>query len=264
MDARQTDRRAWNEDWSEQGYELYDASGDKVGDILEINPEYLIVKLDGGLLEFLGLSESRTLYVPRDAIAREDGERWFLNIEKDQLEAQQSWTSQPATGYYETDDSERLDRADDYEARDEGAHGDESTYGGRTRLVRYEEELDVDKVSRQAGEVSVGKHVVEETKTIDVPVRREEIHVERHPVGASADRTHSVSGELDSSDAFQEDRITVPLMEEDVEVRKVARPVEEVEISKTQTEETRHVDGSVRREEFDIDDSTERRDGDRF
>ncbi|HUG48297.1 MAG TPA: YsnF/AvaK domain-containing protein [Candidatus Limnocylindria bacterium] len=264
MDTRNTEGRASHVDWSEQGYELYDASGDKVGDIVEVNPSYLIVELEGGLLQFLGLSESRTIYVPRDAIAREDGEHLFLNIDKDRLEEHQTWTDQPEQSFYGEGGTADQSHAGGTQAAGGTGYTDESAYRdsdrqGRTRLVRYEEELEAEKVSRQAGEVSIGKHVVEENRTIEVPVRREEVHIERHPVGASADASQSVDADLRSGDAFTEERISVPLMEEDVEVRKVARPVEEVEITKTQTEETRHVDDSVRREEFDIDDSTARR-----
>jgi len=43
-----------------------------------------------------------------------------------------------------------------------------------------------------------------------------------------------------------------------VEVRKVARPVEEIELTKTRTEDTRRVEDTVRREEFDIDDKSKR------
>ena len=48
-------------------------------------------------------------------------------------------------------------------------------------------------------------------------------------------------------------------MKEDVEVRKVTRPVEEVEITESATEDTKRVHQTVRREEFDIDDDTTRR-----
>ena len=125
---------------------------------------------------------------------------------------------------------------------------------GGTRIRRYEEELDVQKTEREAGEVVVTKQVVEDTKTVEVPVRREEVHIERR----------RVSGEAPASDeaAFLDDgqTIRVPVMEEDVEVRKVVRPVEEIEISKTATEDTERVEETVRREEFDVDDQTKRGD----
>lgn len=240
MDARDTKRRDPGVDWSEQGYELYDAAGDRVGDIIEVNPDFLVVQYEKGLLEMLGLDDPSIMYVPRSAIAREDGERWYLNIDKDRLEEQRTWTERPEGSRYEAFTGRDYD-SDEYRATDEGGPR-------RTRLVRHEEQLDVDKVSRQRGEATVGKHVVEEKKTFEVPVRREELHVERRPVKGG----RSVDAAGKSGDAFKDDKITVPLMEEDVEVRKTVRPVEEVELTKSSHEETRKVDDTVRREEFDI------------
>jgi uncharacterized protein (TIGR02271 family) len=106
---------------------------------------------------------------------------------------------------------------------------------------------------REVGEVVVTKNVVEDVKTIEVPIRREEVHVERRPVTDGSTRDdYSTDG------AFSSERISVPVMEEDVEVRKVARPVEEIEITKTASQDTQRVEETVRREEFDVDDQTRR------
>ena len=40
----------------------------------------------------------------------------------------------------------------------------------------------------ESGEVTLGKEVVEERKTLQVPVTREEVYVERHAVDRPADR----------------------------------------------------------------------------
>jgi uncharacterized protein (TIGR02271 family) len=120
---------------------------------------------------------------------------------------------------------------------------------GGTRVRRYEEDLEANTIERQAGEVAIDKRVVEETRSIDVPVRREEVHVERRPV----------SGEpVDDNEAFSGESIRVPVMKEEVELRKVPRAVEEIEVSKTQKQDTRRVEDTVRREEIDLDDSTTR------
>ena len=177
--------------------------------------------------------------MPRDQVIREDEDDWYLSIDKDEIESM-GWLAAPTTSRYAENWSEG--HTPDYERSD------------RTRLIRYEEDVDVEKVARNAGDVTVSKRVVEETKTLDVPVRREEVHVERRPVSDASAATGRI-GEV----AFTEDRITVPVMEEDVEVRKVTRPVEEVEITKSATEDTKRVDQTVRREEFDIDDDTKRR-----
>ena len=50
------------------------------------------------------------------------------------------------------------------------------------RLRPHEEKLNVDKERYQAGEVNVTKHVLEDTKTVEVPVTREEVYIERRAV----------------------------------------------------------------------------------
>ena len=75
-------------DYLEETYTLYDAGGDKIGEIVEVNPDFLVAESDGG---FLGLGERRTYHVPRAYIAREDGQDWYLSIDKDAIESVE-WT----------------------------------------------------------------------------------------------------------------------------------------------------------------------------
>jgi uncharacterized protein (TIGR02271 family) len=230
-------------EYMDEQYTLKDRDGDDIGKIVEINDEFVVVERGGG---FLGMGDKDHIFVPRQEIAREEETDWHLNIKGDDLDSR-GWNERPQ-GYGDRSRGESFD-----------AHGENADLGrrdaqGTTRMVRYEEDLQADKVKRQTGEVHVGKHVVEDTRTIEVPVRREELNVERRPV--TADATTGVGDD----EAFRSDEgITVPLMEEDVEVRKVARPVEEVEITKSTREDTRQVDDTVRREEFDIDDDRSKR-----
>ncbi len=218
--------------WYDYEIELHDADGDKIGNVVEVNPDFIVAQANTG---FLGLGEPRNYFIPRSYISREDEDDWYLSIDKDQIESM-NWTNAPTDSDWSSD---WRDGNSTLEARE-----------GRTRLRRYEEDLQAGTVQREAGEVKVSKRVVEDTKTFEVPVRKEEVHVERRPVTGEA--TTDTIGD----DAFTEQSIRVPVMEEDVEVRKVARPVEEIEITKTQTSDTKQIDGTVRREEFDIDDST--------
>jgi len=108
------------------------------------------------------------------------------------------------------------------------------------------EELEVEKRQREAGEVRVRKEVVSEQRSIDVPVSREELVVERHP----PTEKRAASGDLGEAGASEELRI--PLREEEVEVTK--RPVvrEEVSLGKRKVQGTEHVDESVRHEELEV------------
>jgi uncharacterized protein (TIGR02271 family) len=219
--------------WMTEEIELHDADGDEIGDIVEINPDFVVAESDGG---FLGLGERRVYFVPRSYVAREEGDDWYLSIDKDEVESM-DWRHAPTESAWSQDWSQGETSLDTMQRE------------GAVRVRRYEEELDVQKVDRQVGEVVVTKNVVEDTKTVEVPVRREEVHIERRPA----------SGEATAGDeAFAGERIAVPVMEEDVEVRKVPRVVEEIEITKTPTEQTRQVEETVRREEIDVEEPTRR------
>jgi uncharacterized protein (TIGR02271 family) len=120
------------------------------------------------------------------------------------------------------------------------------------RVPVAEEELVAERRAREAGQVKVHeagqvkvhKDVHTERRHLDVPVTREEVHVERTPA----------SGEARPGDAtFQEGTVTVPVREEEVEIRK--RPVvrEEVRVSKTARREERRADADVRKESVDVE-----------
>jgi uncharacterized protein (TIGR02271 family) len=113
---------------------------------------------------------------------------------------------------------------------------------GRTVELR-EEELQARKESVQAGEVEIRKDVVSEQRTMEVPVTREEVEIERRP----ADRRPA------DRPIGEDESISVPVREEQVTVEK--RPVvrEELEVGKRQIQDTEQVSGTVRREVADID-----------
>jgi len=112
------------------------------------------------------------------------------------------------------------------------------------RLRLHEEKLNVDKERYQAGEVNVSKHVVEDTQTVEVPVTREEVYIERR----------AVTDESATDEVFDDgENIHIPVMDERVEVTK--RPVvnEEIIVGKREVHDTETVSESVRREEADIE-----------
>jgi len=233
-------------EWFDEQYTLSDAQGDKVGEIVEINPDFVIAQTGGG---FLGLGERRRYYVPRDAIVREDGTEWYLSMTKDQVESM-GWSEPPAGSSYAGGDwRQEYDATDadvvSTDVTSAGDAGSTSSGTGRTRLVTHEEQLQARPVAQQVGEVSLRKEVVEEVQTIEVPVRREEVVIERH----------AVTGDVADATAFgtYQETIRVPVMEEKVEVNKVVRPVEEVELSKRTIEDTETVSDTVRHEEIRVE-----------
>ena len=106
-----------------------------------------------------------------------------------------------------------------------------------------EEELDVRTEQVQAGEVRVRKEVVTEQRTIEVPVTREEVVIERHPVEAQGSSAEIGEGR----------EIRVPLSEERVHVEKKVVPREEISVGKREVTDTQRVDETVRREEARVE-----------
>jgi uncharacterized protein (TIGR02271 family) len=115
----------------------------------------------------------------------------------------------------------------------------------RERIELREEELRATKEQVKAGEVRVRKDVVTEEKTIDVPVTREEVVIERHPA----------TGRPAAGSIKEGEEIRVPLTEEEVRVEK--RPVvkEEITVGKRKVQDTETVRDTVRREEARIEES---------
>lgn len=133
-----------------------------------------------------------------------------------------------------------------------GSYGAGRTAGEEGRLTRSEEELRVGKQRTSAGEAVIGKHVETERVSEPVSLEREEVEVKRRPVepGRSAEGV-----------GIGDDEIRVPLTEEEAVVEK--RPVvkEELVIGKHTVEDTKNVETDVRREEFDVDESSKRPSG---
>ncbi|KAB7704032.1 YsnF/AvaK domain-containing protein [Bacillus aerolatus] len=115
----------------------------------------------------------------------------------------------------------------------------------KPREVRLrEEQLDITKERVQVGELQLHKEVVEEHRTVHVPLMREEVYVERRPV---------LDGEYDGSPFTADEIYRIPITEERIEVTKRPVVVEEVIIGKREIQETKQVQDIIRKEEARIE-----------
>lgn len=112
------------------------------------------------------------------------------------------------------------------------------------KITLQEERLDVDTNEVQTGEVNIKKNVTEETKTVEVPVKHEEVTIEKRPVTGN-EPADGVLGD--------EEEITVPITEEQIEVTKRPVVTDEVVVNKETKEETKEVSETVRKEDLDVD-----------
>ncbi|MDV2686101.1 YsnF/AvaK domain-containing protein [Alkalihalophilus lindianensis] len=89
-----------------------------------------------------------------------------------------------------------------------------------------EEELDIKKERVQTGEVKIHKEVVEDQKTITIPVRREEMVIE----------------------AGSEEELRIPLKEEEIDISKHPVQLNEVIVKKHQVEDVQHIKENLKKE----------------
>lgn len=124
-----------------------------------------------------------------------------------------------------------------------GSMLDEEMTEERRSMKLREEKLDVDKERVQSGEVKLRKEVIEETKSIDVPVTHEEVVIERH----------SVNDEHTDGDIGDSETVRIPVSEERVEVNKRPVVTGEVEVRKERVQDTEHIRDTVKKEQAHVD-----------
>ena len=152
-----------------------------------------------------------------------------------------------SAGYASTGrtDADRDGVFDDVEGRTVG----HDTSGPTTddAMTRSEEQVRVGTRQEESGRVRLRKYVVTEQVQQTVPVRREEVRVEREPItGENVDR--AVDGP-----AFSEEEHEVVLHEERPVVEKEAVPVERVRLAKDAVEEQETVSTERRKEVIETD-----------
>jgi uncharacterized protein (TIGR02271 family) len=208
-----------------EGMDVLDRNGDKIGKAGETLGQYFNV--DAG---FLGTKE---YYVPFDAITEVREDAIWLNCYKGDIDGM-GWDQRP-----DETDTEWTGRE-----RTAGTMTGATTSDRETLHLR-EEQLQARKTPVETGRVQLGKEVVEEEKTMEVPVSREEVFVERHPVDRRPADQPIGHGESQTID--------VPVREERLEVEKQPVVYEEVGVGKRATQETETVSETVRREELRMD-----------
>jgi uncharacterized protein (TIGR02271 family) len=134
-------------------------------------------------------------------------------------------------------------------AAGEPAADPEFSEAQRQSVLRSEERLHAGTETVETGRVRLRKYVVTSHEQITVPVRREEVHVTREPVKPGEARTGAEIGDEEREIILHEERPVVA---------KETVPVERVSLDAETVQENQEVSDTVRREEVEIDDGTER------
>ena len=235
-----------------RGQDLMGADGEKLGTIEEIyldtesnQPEWALITS--------GLFGSKQSFVPISGASR-DGES--VSVPFDKATVKDAPSVDPDGRLSEREEQELYRHygleygSDDGDARDSGTTG-RDTSGPTTddAMTRSEEELRVGTTEREAGRVRLKKYVVEDEVTQTVPVRREEVRVEREPI------TDANVDDATDGPAISEEEHEVVLHEEEPVAEKRTVPKERVRLDKEAHTEERQVSETVRKEEIDVDDA---------
>ena len=255
MATTEQDIRNW------RGQNLIDASGDKIGKIEEIyldaeseQPEWALVTTG-----MFGMKQS---FVPiQDATAGENGDGIRVPFEKatvkDAPKIDPDGTLSPQEEnelyrhYGRGDTDEGLTGSGRPLATGErgGPGSDVSGRNTDEAMTVSEEELRVGTAERETGRARLKKYVVEDEVTQTVPVRREEVRVEREPI------TDANRGDAYDGPAISEEEHEVVLHEEEVVVDKQAVAKERVRLDTDVTTTDETVSDTVRKERVDVEDS---------
>jgi uncharacterized protein (TIGR02271 family) len=242
-----------------RGQDLIGRDGDKLGTIEEIyldtdtdQPEWALVTtgLFGTKQSFVPISGARRaddgVTVPFDKATVKDAPTVDPDGRLSESEEQQLYRHY-GLDYGGTPDSGTTSDRGDAVGRD--------TSGPTTddAMTRSEEELRVGTADREAGRVRLRKYVVEDEVTRTVPVRREEVHVEREPI------TDANVGDAMAGPEISDEEHEVVLHEEEPVAEKRTVPKERVRLDKDAHTEEREVSETLRKEEIDVDDARGRR-----
>lgn len=260
-----------------RGWKVQGANGEHLGevedlivDLAAMKVRYMAVELDK---DTFGLDDSRCVLVPIGTARLNDDDDIVMisagtvelasmpPYDDDMFDDESALHEQYGRPYMTATGTDALtqdrtstsDRDDMYR----GEHFDDSALRRQDRqdasyLRRHEEELRIGKQQVEAGEVNLRKSVETEHVSQRVPVRREEVEIERRPI--SADSRSTAGAQIGD-----EDEIRIPLMAEEVVTEKRVVPKEEIVIRKRIVEGEETVEADLRRERIDIDEDSKTR-----
>ena len=229
-----------------EGMTVFGSDSEKVGKIIAVDHGHFVVEK--------GFFFPTDYYIPTSAVANVDGDDVYLGLTKDQALDEQTWAAAPVdsgyattetAGYADTSAGLNVDDAPPFEHEQTNAR----THTQDTEAIHvpvYQEELSAVTREVDRGAVRIEKDVVSEERTIDVPVTEQRVRVSR--VAADPNATH------DTSHAFEDGVIEVPLTGQEVELERTAHVAGEVVVEKETVGRTERASGTVRREEVRVDD----------
>jgi uncharacterized protein (TIGR02271 family) len=205
-----------NIDWNDViKKEARGTNDEDFGEVQDIQGNYVLVQK--------GIIDKEKFYIPKDQAESYDGDVLRFRISQEDLN---QFQHEPPSIW----DSDSTQETTTYE-RDTNEE----------RIPLSEERLDVSKES-QEDQATITKKPVTETKTVEVPLTREEVSIEKRPA----------SGQTEAQSPIQsEEEITIPLKREEAQVSKKPYVKEEAVIKKKAFRDTKEITEDVTSEELD-------------
>jgi uncharacterized protein (TIGR02271 family) len=248
-------------DW--QGRTLKDRNGDKIGKIDALYVDQQTDKPEWALVN-TGLFGTKSSFVPV-AGASPSGEDVVVQVEAQQVKDAPKMESDQELSEHEEAELFRHYGIDyttegSVTATDNAqATGSRETVGRDTSgpttdeaMTRSEEELRVGTAQRERGRARLRKYVVTEQVEQTVPVRREEVRLEREPITDA-----NVDQALSGPDISEEEHEVV-LHEEEPVVEKRTVPKERVRMEKESVTDEAQISENVRKEQIEAEGDTAR------
>ncbi|WP_291426543.1 DUF2382 domain-containing protein [Deinococcus sp.] len=239
------------------GGTAYGYNGEKIGAVKDALVEPGTGKIRFLLVDVGGWFSSKEVLVPVGYARIDDSGVYFDNLTKDQVKAMSEYHEGQAYTNDMVDSDERvlrgvtdMDTAAYRERVLTGKDTDvtafrEQAYSTPERLQLLEERLTVNKDRFKAGSVQIGKRVETHTETINVPLEREEVVIERHAVTDGQPVSGAVLGAATAT-------MSVDLEAERANVSKQAFVTEEVSLGKRTVTETQQVTETIGKEVLEV------------
>jgi uncharacterized protein (TIGR02271 family) len=191
------------------------------GEVQDIEGNYILVQK--------GLINKEKFYIPKDQAESYDGDVLRFRISEQELS---QFQHEPPTIWEDNNMQEQ-----------KTSQAPETEEEANKPLT--EERLDVSKKS-QENQATITKKPVKETKTVEVPLTREEISIERRSPSGGSGETEAHSPPIQSPE-----EIKIPLKREEAEVTKKPYVKEEVAIKKKKVTDKKEITEEVTSEELD-------------
>ena len=202
-------------------------NNEDLGEVKEVGDTYILVQK--------GLINKEKYYIPQNRIQGYDGSVLRFKISEEEMKNK----------YFQGSLSPELSAADieDVREKEQGRAQKENENDESIHVQAVQERLNVSKRDVIYKEPAIIKEPLIETQTVEVPLNREELIVERRPARQSNVATDEISAPVTSKQ-----EIRIPLKKEEVQVRKEPYIKEEVILKKVRVSEKKTITEKVKGE----------------